>query len=79
MGDWLTPSRKFPSGIEQVIADIRAQGKSPLSGLPLYRGSGFCGLSSAPRLVCENAAGQPLKAEEITYGGWRCTHWYVLD
>ncbi|CSB25937.1 alpha-galactosidase [Vibrio cholerae] len=27
----------------------------------------------------KNAAGQPLKAEEITYGGWRCTPWYVLD
>lgn len=46
---------------------------------PFYRGSGFGSFSSAPRLVCENAAGQPLKAEEITYGGWRCTPWYVLD
>lgn len=35
MGDWLTPSQKFPSGIEQVIADIRAQGKKPAIWLAL--------------------------------------------
>ena len=24
-------------------------------------------------------SGSPLKAEDITYGGWRCTPWYILD
>ncbi len=29
MGDWLTPSEKFPSGIKSVIENIKAKGKKP--------------------------------------------------
>ncbi|EGR0142410.1 alpha-galactosidase [Vibrio cholerae] len=80
MGDWLTPSKKFPSGIEQVIADIRAQGKKPAIWLaPFIAEADSAVFRQHPDWFVKNAAGQPLKAEEITYGGWRCTPWYVLD
>lgn len=80
MGDWLTPSQKFPSGIEQVIADIRAQGKKPAIWLaPFIAEADSAVFRQHPDWFVKNAAGQPLKAEEITYGGWRCTPWYVLD
>uniref|UniRef100_UPI001BCDE17F alpha-galactosidase n=1 Tax=Vibrio cholerae TaxID=666 RepID=UPI001BCDE17F len=72
MGDWLTPSQKFPSGIEQVIAEIRAQGKKPAIWLaPFIAEADPAVFRQHPDWFVKNAAGQPLKAEEITYGGWR--------
>lgn len=80
MGDWLTPSSLFPRGIKPLAHDIRRCGKKTAIWL-------------APFIVQEESEifrnhkdwlvthqdGSPLKAEEVTYGGWRCTPWYILD
>lgn len=80
MGDWLTPSAKFPSGIKQVITDIRAKGKKPAIWLAPFIAQPESQLfRQHPDWFVRHADGHLLKAEEITYGGWRCTPWYLLD
>ncbi|WP_341661644.1 alpha-galactosidase [Vibrio sp.] len=80
MGDWLVPSDSFPSGIKSLAEEIKRCGKKPALWL-------------APFIVEEESEvfrhhkdwlvtysdGSLLKAEEVTYGGWRCTPWYILD
>ncbi|NLS13043.1 glycosyl hydrolase [Vibrio sp. SM6] len=80
MGDWLTPSNKFPDGIDAVIANIRAKGKKPAIWIaPFIADKDSELLSNHPDWFVTHSDGKLLKAEEITYGGWRCTPWFILD
>jgi alpha-galactosidase len=80
MGDWLIPSAKFKAGVPSLIAKIRAAGKkagiwiAPFIAQPeshLFR--------QHPDWFVKDHRGKPLAAESVTYGGWRCTPWYMLD
>lgn len=80
MGDWLTPSDKFPSGIHSVIQAIKSKGKKPAIWLAPFIAQPESQLfQHHPDWFVTHENGQPLKAEDITYAGWRCTPWYILD
>ncbi|NNN43650.1 MULTISPECIES: alpha-galactosidase [unclassified Vibrio] len=80
MGDWLTPSAKFSGGVKNLIQEIKLAGKKPAIWLAPFIAQPESKLfQQHPDWFVSNAHGQPLEAEKVTYGGWRCTPWYVLD
>ncbi|MCK6262877.1 alpha-galactosidase [Vibrio sp. ZSDE26] len=80
MGDWLTPSKKFSGGIKPLIQDILKQGKKPAIWIaPFIAQAESQVFKQHPEWFVRHGSGELLKAEDITYGGWRCTPWYILD
>nr|WP_306801324.1 alpha-galactosidase [Endozoicomonas sp. ONNA1] len=80
MGDWLSPSDKFSGGVKELIADIRRKGKKPAIWLAPFIAQPESQLfEQNPSWFVRHHNGDLLKAEDVTYGGWRCTPWYVLD
>jgi alpha-galactosidase len=80
MGDWLTPSAKFSGGVKKVISAIKAQGKKPAIWLAPFIAQPESALfQQHPDWFVKDVNGHLLKAEDVTYGGWRCTPWYILD
>ncbi len=80
MGDWLIPSDKFPSGIRSVLDEIKAKGKKPAIWLAPFIAQRESKIyQQHPDWFVTHEDGKPLKADDVTYGGWRCTPWYILD
>ena len=80
MGDWLTPSDKFPNGIQSLLQSIKEKGKKPAIWMaPFIAQAESDVFKNNPDWFVRHANGDLLKAEDITYGGWRCTPWYILD
>ncbi|UPW16801.1 alpha-galactosidase [Agarivorans sp. TSD2052] len=80
MGDWLYPSERFSGGVESLCKRIREQGKEPAIWVAPFIAQPESRLfQQHPDWFVKDQFGQPLAAEEVTYGGWRCTPWYVLD
>ncbi|MDN3609618.1 glycoside hydrolase family 36 protein [Vibrio ostreicida] len=80
MGDWLTPSTSFPTGVEVLAKQIINQGKKPAIWLaPFIAQAESTLFKDNPDWFLAHEDGQRLKAEDITYGGWRNTPWYILD
>ncbi|KGY12830.1 alpha-galactosidase [Vibrio tubiashii] len=80
MGDWLTPSSKFPSGIKSVLREILSNGKKPAIWLAPFIAQPESELfRNHPDWFVRHSDGKLLKAEDVTYAGWRCTPWYILD
>ncbi|WP_022943182.1 glycoside hydrolase family 36 protein [Psychromonas hadalis] len=80
MGDWLVPSEHFSGGVKKVIADIKAKGKKPAIWMaPFIAQVESAVFKEHPEWFLRHKNGDLLKAEDITYGGWRCTPWYILD
>ena len=80
MGDWLTPSDRFANGVKALICDIKARGKKPGIWLAPFIAQPESELfRSHPEWFVKHDNGELLKAGDITYGGWRCTPWYILD
>lgn len=80
MGDWLTPSPKFEQGVAALAQEIRAVGCEPaLWVAPFIAEPGSQVFQQHPEWFVKGEDGLPLPSERVTYGGWRCTPWYVLD
>jgi alpha-galactosidase len=80
MGDWLTPSDRFAGGVKHLIQQIKAKGKKPAIWMaPFIAQPESKVFNDHPDWFVRNEQGELLKAEDITYGGWRCTPWYILD
>ncbi|WP_429235455.1 glycoside hydrolase family 36 protein [Aeromonas salmonicida] len=80
MGDWLTPSPKFEQGVAALAAEIHAAGCEPaLWVAPFIAELGSQVFQDHPDWFVKGEDGLPLPSERVTYGGWRCTPWYVLD
>ncbi|WP_345009100.1 glycoside hydrolase family 36 protein [Pseudaeromonas paramecii] len=80
MGDWLRPSDKFAGGLAPLVAQIRAQGAEPALWLaPFIAEPNSQLFQSHPEWFIHDRQGRPIPAEQVTYGGWRCTPWYCLD
>ncbi|MDC5703775.1 alpha-galactosidase [Vibrio europaeus] len=80
MGDWLTPSDKFPSGIKSVLREICSNGKKPAIWLAPFIAQPESEIfRNHPDWFVRHEDGRLLKAEDVTYAGWRCTPWYILD
>ncbi|WP_429034608.1 glycoside hydrolase family 36 protein [Aeromonas media] len=80
MGDWLTPSPKFEQGVAALAREIRTAGCEPaLWVAPFIAEPGSRVFQQHPDWFVKGDDGLPLPSERVTYGGWRCTPWYVLD
>jgi len=80
MGDWLLPSARFDGGLKPLLTSIRDSGREPaLWVAPFIAEPGSQIFQQHPDWFIRDADGSPLPAEKVTYGGWRCTPWYVLD
>ena len=80
MGDWLTPSDKFSGGVKELIHNIRAKGKRPAIWMAPFIAQPESEIfKKYPDWFVRHEDGDLLKAEDVTYGGWRCTPWYILD
>lgn len=80
MGDWLTPSMHFNGGVKEVIQEIKRKGKKPAIWMAPFIAQAESSLfKEHPDWFVRHEDGRLLKAEDITYGGWRCTPWYILD
>ncbi len=80
MGDWLTPSDKFSGGVKELIHNIRAKGKKPAIWMAPFIAQPESEIfKKHPEWFVRHEDGDLLKAEDVTYGGWRCTPWYILD
>lgn len=80
MGDWLTPSDKFSGGVKELIHKIRAKGKKPAIWMAPFIAQPESEIfKKHPDWFVRHEDGELLKAEDVTYGGWRCTPWYILD
>lgn len=80
MGDWLTPSDKFSGGVKELIHNIRAKGKKPAIWMAPFIAQPESEIfKKHPDWFVRHEDGSLLKAEDVTYGGWRCTPWYILD
>ncbi|MEF1304244.1 alpha-galactosidase, partial [Vibrio owensii] len=77
MGDWLTPSDKFSGGVKELIHNIRAKGKKPAIWMAPFIAQPESEIfQKHPDWFVRHEDGSLLKAEDVTYGGWRCTPWY---
>ena len=80
MGDWLIPSARFVGGLRPLLAQIRQAGCEPaLWVAPFIAETSSQILRDHPDWFVKDETGAPLPAERVTYGGWRCTPWYMLD
>ncbi len=80
MGDWLEESEKFNSGLKALCDEIRAKGKKPAIWVAPFIADGNSKIfKENPSWFIKDENGNPLKAENVTYGGWRETPWYLLD
>ncbi len=80
MGDWLTPSDKFSGGVKELIQSIKDKGKKPAIWMaPFIAQPESEVFKQHPDWFVKHSDGSLLKAEDVTYGGWRCTPWYILD
>lgn len=80
MGDWLTASPRFPGGLRPLLNEITAAGREPaLWVAPFIAETESEIFRSHPEWFVNDEHGAPLPAERVTYGGWRCTPWYMLD
>ena len=80
MGDWLAPGEKFPHGVQSLCHEIRRRGFEPAIWVaPFIAEPGSAIFRQHPEWFVTGADGLPIAAEQVSYGGWRCTPWYVLD
>ncbi|WP_136484500.1 alpha-galactosidase [Vibrio sp. H11] len=80
MGDWLSPSTRYPGGIRALTEKLRRRGKRVGIWLaPFIAEADSCLFRAHPEWFVRHYDGTLLKAEDVTYGGWRRTPWYILD
>lgn len=80
MGDWLETGAAFGGNVQSVLKEIRARGFEPAIWVaPFIAEAGSNVLGQHPDWFVKDAAGAPLRADTVTFGGWRRGPWYALD
>ena len=80
MGDWLDCTDKFKGGVKQVCLDIKAQGFEPAMWVaPFIAEKNSHVFTEHPDWFVKDDDGNPLCSADVTFGGWRCGPWYMLD
>ena len=79
MGDWLTVKKDF--GCMSAVCDnIRSAGALPAIWIAPFiaeRDSNI--MKNHPEYFVCDESGNPLSSDEVSFGGWRCAPWYMLD
>jgi len=80
MGDWLVPGPFFKGGLQPLIHRIRDRGLEPAIWVaPFIAEENSQLLHAHPDWFIQDGNGKPLASNKITFGGWRCAPWYMLD
>jgi alpha-galactosidase len=80
MGDWLETGAAFGGAVQAVLRQIRNRGFEPAIWVaPFIAEEGSRLFKEHPGWFVKNDAGLPLRADRVTFGGWRRGPWYALD
>jgi alpha-galactosidase len=80
MGDWLETGSAFGGEVQTVLRQIRARGFEPAIWVaPFIAEEGSHLFKEHPHWFVKDSSGQPLRADRVTFGGWRRGPWYALD
>jgi len=80
MGDWLDTGTAFQGGIKNVLQQIRDAGFEPAIWVgPFIAEENSRVFKEHPDWFIKDEAGQPLRSDRVTFGGWRCGPWYAVD
>lgn len=80
MGDWLETGDAFGGGVQDVLRAIRKADLEPAIWVAPFVASPQSSLfQEHPDWFIQNDNGQPLRADKVTFRGWRLGPWYMLD
>ena len=80
MGDWLETGNAFGGEVQTVLRQIRDRGFEPAIWVaPFIAEEGSTLFKQHPDWFVKDDEGKPLRADRVTFGGWRRGPWYALD
>jgi len=80
MGDWLETGKAFKGGIQDVLRSIRdAKFEPAIWAAPFIAEENSHVFKEHPDWFIKDDAGQPLRSDRVTFGGWRNGPWYAMD
>ncbi len=80
MGDWLEQGKSFGGDVQGVLKSIRQSGLEPAIWVaPFIASTDSQVLREHPDWFVKNAEGKPMRAADVTFGGWGGGGWYCLD
>jgi alpha-galactosidase len=80
MGDWLETGTAFGGAVQTVLRQIRDRGFEPAIWVaPFIAEEGSTLFRQHPDWFVKDSTGAPLRADRVTFGGWRRGPWYALD
>lgn len=80
MGDWLMQTDRFQNSMENICLSIKNAGFEPAMWVAPFIASKESTLfKEHPNWFIKDEEGNPLCAEDCTYGGWHYAPWYFLD
>ncbi|MGL4737805.1 MAG: glycoside hydrolase family 36 protein [Cellulosilyticaceae bacterium] len=79
MGDYLTTSAQF-GHLRELIAQIHDEGFEPAIWVAPFIAEQESELfRTHPEYFIKDDTGMPLASDQVSFGGWRCGPWYMLD
>ena len=80
MGDWLDTGPAFGGNVRGVLEAIRHRGFEPAIWVAPFIAEQESKLfQQHPGWFVKDDEGKPLRADRVTFGGWRRGPWYALD
>lgn len=80
MGDWLETGNAFGGDVQAVLRQIRDRGFEPAIWVAPFIAEAASNLfKQHPGWFVTDGSSQPLRADRVTFGGWRRGPWYALD
>ena len=80
MGDWLDPHPNFPNGVKSLCLKIKDAGFEPAIWVaPFIAEENSKLFQEHPDWFIKDSDGKPLSSSKVSFGGWRCAPWYMLD
>ena len=79
-GDWFDFTDKFEGGVKKVCLDIKEKGFEPAIWVAPFVAEKTSRLfTNHPDWFVKDENGAPLSSGDVSFGGWRCAPWYILD
>ncbi len=79
-GDWFDFTDKFEGGVKTLCLDIKSKGFEPAIWVAPFVAERDSKLfREHPDWLVKDENGNPLCSSDVTFGGWRCAPWYILD
>ena len=79
-GDWFNFTDKFEGGVKKVCLDIKDKGFEPAIWVaPFVAEKSSRIFKNHPDWFVKDENGLPLSSGDVSFGGWRCAPWYILD